>query len=49
MSTDAEKIAKLNQDLVQAGVSVAGLAVQEHNLESVFMEISQREEAGNAE
>lgn len=47
METSPENLAELNKALVKAEMRVAGLSVREHNLESVFMEISQREEATN--
>ena len=44
MPDTPDKMAALNRSLVEAGVDVAGLSVQEHNLETVFMQISRREE-----
>jgi len=49
MPAEGDALSVLNRTLVEAGIGVSGLMVQEHNLESVFMEISEREEGDNAE
>lgn len=43
MPDGPEELAALNRALVAAGIDVIGLATREHSLESVFMEIAQRE------
>jgi ABC-2 type transport system ATP-binding protein len=49
MESDAEHLASLNRSLVEGGIGVCGLTIQKHNLESVFMQISSREEADHVE